>query len=33
MMNFNKNLLVPDYIYSARVNVIDIPFFEMVMLL
>jgi FkbM family methyltransferase len=28
MMNFNKNLLVPDYIYSARVNVIDIPFFE-----
>ncbi len=27
-MNFSKNLLVPDYIYSARVDVADIPFFE-----
>lgn len=27
-MNFTKNLLVPDYIYSARVDVADIPFFE-----
>jgi len=27
-MNFTKNLLVPDYIYSARVDIGDIPFFE-----
>lgn len=27
-MDFTKNLLVPDYIYSARVDVADIPFFE-----
>lgn len=27
-MNFTKSLLVPDYIYSARVDVADIPFFE-----
>ncbi|NEQ35834.1 MAG: FkbM family methyltransferase [Okeania sp. SIO3I5] len=27
-MNLTKNLLVPDYIYSARVDVADIPFFE-----
>ena len=28
MSEFNKKLLVPDYIYASRVDIVDIPFFE-----